>query len=82
MLIMPATTRALKDPLHCLNMVQNKGPILSVFTCDAFDLWMVKQGRSGKKGRKAVKEANRLKEFVDDHSFWAQFGPSSTKLTK
>ena len=70
MLIMPAVTRALKDPLHCLNMVQNKGQILSVFTCDAFDLWVVKQGRSGKKGRKAVKEANRLKEFVDDHSFW------------
>ena len=68
---MPAATRALKDPMHCLNLVENKGPLLSVFACDAFDLWVVKQNRSGEKGRAAVEEAQRFQSYIDDDSFWA-----------
>ena len=70
-LLMPAATRALKDPMHCLNLVENKGPLLSVFACDAFDLWVLKQNRSGEKGRAAVEEAQRFQSYIDDDSFWA-----------
>ena len=67
---MPCATRALREPLHCLNMVQNKGQLLSLFASDEFELFLVKQGRSGKKGRAAVKVANQLKSWVEDNTFW------------
>ena len=57
--------------MHCLNLVENKGPLLSVFACDAFDLWVLKQNRSGEKGRAAVEEAQRFQSYIDDDSFWA-----------
>ena len=38
---MPCATRALREPLHCLNMVQNKGQLLSLFASDEFELFLV-----------------------------------------
>ena len=42
-----------------------------VFNCgDAYDLWTVKQMRKGTKGQTAIAEARRLREILNDHSFW------------
>ena len=57
--------------MHCLNLVENKGTLLTVFACDAFDLWVLKQNHSGEKGRAAVEEAMRLQSYMNDDSFWA-----------
>ena len=60
----PAKTLALYMPLRCITLVQNKGAVFTVFQCDAYDWWTMKQGRAGDKGRVALAEADRLMQYV------------------
>ena len=62
--IMPAATRALYMPLQCINLMQNKAAVRTVFQCDGYDLWTMKQRRGGEKSCAALAEAERLHEYV------------------